>query len=477
MPITQTDNVNGVITSAQIGTYSSASIGAAASDRIIAVACTATGIAPVSATIDYGSGDTAMSATDIANSATLVSTCIFYLAAPTGTQATIKITYDDDDGDGSLNHIIVYSVTGAAFSQWGTDVSSNLSSDPLTTGLRAIASGAILLASASSTGVSTDHTWTNATEDVDAGTGIFRSTTAIRTTAGSVTITCADGVSQHGALAWIYFTATEISQATLIGLGSLSVRASLNQQISAIFGGSGGLNVNYTVPSNIKNGAVGFGGIGTFSAGTLLRSQGIIRFGGAGALSAGTLLRSQGLVRFGGAGNLSVNAIRIIEEPPPSILVESSQIGYGSLFQINQGGSPEDWLTLAETKSLTLPPLERDVISAGHECAPEEDKEYLPGLVDGGEISVTLNFTFAHYQLLLAELEETTIRQRRIVFPDGSWFTFDAWLLSLENPIGVGDLISSTAKFKLSGELGILNSYRTDAFQDDAFQNDAFQVI
>ena len=137
-------------------------------------------------------------------------------------------------------------------------------------------------------------------------------------------------------------------------------------------------------------------------------------------------------------------------------MTTQAQIGWGTLFQTADTGSPSGWATLAETRSLNLPPIERDAISAAHEAMPNQYKEYLVGLKDGGEVSVALNFTFTSYQTLLNEFSSTTIKQRRIVFPNGSTYVFNAWLTGIDTPIAVGDLISTTAKFKVSGQPGPL---------------------
>ena len=67
-------------------------------------------------------------------------------------------------------------------------------------------------------------------------------------------------------------------------------------------------------------------------------------------------------------------------------------IGYGTLFQTGDNASPINWTTLAEVKSLSPPPLSRDVIDAGHESAPGEWREVLTGLHNMAEITMELNF-------------------------------------------------------------------------------------
>jgi predicted secreted protein len=126
-------------------------------------------------------------------------------------------------------------------------------------------------------------------------------------------------------------------------------------------------------------------------------------------------------------------------------------IGYGTLFQTGDNSSPINWTTLAEVKSLALPSLSRDVVDAGHESAPNEWRQILAGLKTAGEISVACNFYKATYQTLLADLDSTAIRARRIVLPDGTYLTFDAYLIGLEAAVAAGDIITAVAKFRPSG--------------------------
>jgi hypothetical protein len=205
--ITQTANPASVASVGTLVTYSSVSIGTAASSRIIAV-CVGTdkalgGLTPSSATIDYGSGDIAMTAGALAviNN---TGARIFYLAVATGTTATIKVTLSGTASN-IQNHIAVYSITGGAISNGGTDTSTDMDiTDPLTSGAAIPDAGGFLAVSAGEATGST-RTWTGATEDIDESIGELRFSTA-KTVTGGGTATCtgtADG--EDGALAWISF--------------------------------------------------------------------------------------------------------------------------------------------------------------------------------------------------------------------------------------------------------------------------------
>jgi lysophospholipase L1-like esterase len=130
-------------------------------------------------------------------------------------------------------------------------------------------------------------------------------------------------------------------------------------------------------------------------------------------------------------------------------------LGIGALFQNSAGGAPETWETIAESLDLMLPPLARDSIDISAGNAPGEWREFIPGMKDGGEISFQLNFTVGAYSSFEAEFNQG-IKRRRILFPNGYWFPFYAFLIKLEGSIPLADRVTAAASFKVFGQPGPL---------------------
>ena len=202
-----------------VGTYSGQAIGTASSDRIV-VLCVGTEVLSGtinSATIDFGSGDTAMKAGAQATFGNNSARC-FYLNVTSGTTATFKITFGVAPTT-TNQHISVYVATGAYLSvSSGGHVSTDMdSSAPLTAQFNVIttggASGKIdiptnggLLACASCATDTVAKTWAGATEDLDEDAGDLRWTTATTTTGGSTAITCTGATNaEDGAMSWVMF--------------------------------------------------------------------------------------------------------------------------------------------------------------------------------------------------------------------------------------------------------------------------------
>lgn len=207
--ITQRANPAGVSASSNVSTYSSVSIGEVTPNRIVVVlvATELSSSTPSGCTIDYGSGDTAMTAGTGGNFGAVYAQT-YRLLVPTGTTATIKVTYSSTNPTNVQNHIAVYTVTDAVYASAGGDGSTDMdSTDPLTTGSTTIASGGGFIAVAAGATDTVAKTWANATKDLDVDAGGFRFTTATYTTAGTATRTCTGGTNgEDGAMSWLFFT-------------------------------------------------------------------------------------------------------------------------------------------------------------------------------------------------------------------------------------------------------------------------------
>jgi predicted secreted protein len=130
-------------------------------------------------------------------------------------------------------------------------------------------------------------------------------------------------------------------------------------------------------------------------------------------------------------------------------------LGFGTLFQTSDGGSPAVWSTVAEVIAITPPNPSRDNIDLSHENGPFDWRENMPGMKSPGEMEFTFNFVPGEgtYEDLMLEMDDQDIRVRRVVFPDGSVLGFSAFLTSLEIESPLDAQLKATAKFQLSGQL------------------------
>lgn len=132
-----------------------------------------------------------------------------------------------------------------------------------------------------------------------------------------------------------------------------------------------------------------------------------------------------------------------------------ARIGHGTTIGYAEIGTPEGpYTTLGEVTNVTPPPISRDLIDATHMESEEGWREYIPGLKDGGEMSLDLNFVpgSATDDFMVAEQAVETVRPWEITFPNGAIWRFTAFCSGYEPAVPVDDKMTATATFKVSGK-------------------------
>lgn len=106
----------------------------------------------------------------------------------------------------------------------------------------------------------------------------------------------------------------------------------------------------------------------------------------------------------------------------------SARIGYTAKLQQGNGdGPPETFDDIAEVKSISPPGSAMDVHDATHLNSPDGHREFVAGMIDGGEISGVANYlptddTQDATTGVYADQLARTARSYKILFPDGSHF-------------------------------------------------------
>lgn len=143
-------------------------------------------------------------------------------------------------------------------------------------------------------------------------------------------------------------------------------------------------------------------------------------------------------------------------------MTTQAQIGHGTTFEINSSllDSPDQWTAIAEVVSVTPPSLSRDAIDATHSQSPEKWREFIPGLRDGGEVTLEVNFIpngLGTTQILDTFNSDDRINAR-INFPDSPVTTweFTAFITAFEPDAPFDDKMSASVTFKLSGKPSFL---------------------
>lgn len=134
-------------------------------------------------------------------------------------------------------------------------------------------------------------------------------------------------------------------------------------------------------------------------------------------------------------------------------------LGYGSVFQIVSENSPDNYVALAEITNISPPSADVDQVDVSHMQSPERYREFIDGLIDGGECSFDMNFVPGStsddrlFELLALPIGTNHNRSCRISFPNGVTWTFLATLVGYEPDVPTDDKMTATVTFKVSGSI------------------------
>lgn len=135
-----------------------------------------------------------------------------------------------------------------------------------------------------------------------------------------------------------------------------------------------------------------------------------------------------------------------------------AMLGYGSIFSIaTSSDSPESLISLGEVFNITPPSATVDQIDVTHMQSPDRRREFISGLIDGGECSFEMNYIPDSdgdnelNEILDLAVGESRRRSCRITYPNGATHTFDGELQSYEPSVPTDDKMTATVTFKVTG--------------------------
>lgn len=99
-----------------------------------------------------------------------------------------------------------------------------------------------------------------------------------------------------------------------------------------------------------------------------------------------------------------------------------ARIGWGGELHVSTDNTEANLVELSEVREVGFPSSEADEHEVTHLKSPGRRKEYIAGLIDGGEFTATLNYDpGSATDLLLTAAQDTgDARKVKIVIPDNS---------------------------------------------------------
>jgi predicted secreted protein len=109
------------------------------------------------------------------------------------------------------------------------------------------------------------------------------------------------------------------------------------------------------------------------------------------------------------------------------------------------------FVELAEVNSITGPGMSRETIDVTSLSSTGGYREKIPGLRDGGTISLSLNFRKDTYGVLKTDFESDNRQDYKIELPSGDTFLFSGLVTEIPLTIPIDDKITVDATFEISG--------------------------
>lgn len=113
-------------------------------------------------------------------------------------------------------------------------------------------------------------------------------------------------------------------------------------------------------------------------------------------------------------------------------MTTNANIGYDSTFGI-EGATPGTYVAVAEVVSITPPGMTRDAVEATHLKSPDGWKEFIAGLKEAGEASLTLNFVPSATDALFTAFTADSGKYE-ITFPNGVQMRFGGFFTAYNPP-------------------------------------------
>lgn len=119
-----------------------------------------------------------------------------------------------------------------------------------------------------------------------------------------------------------------------------------------------------------------------------------------------------------------------------------------------EGATTGTWEEIAQVASITPPQPEREIVEVDELDPPGQVKKKLVGLIDPGEVSLTLNFDPSNtgHLALEQDFRDGQPKQYRIKLPNGYGWTFSGIVTAYQpQEISAGDVVQAEVTIALTG--------------------------
>ncbi len=132
-------------------------------------------------------------------------------------------------------------------------------------------------------------------------------------------------------------------------------------------------------------------------------------------------------------------------------------LGKGTVIGKGDAASPEVFTTIANVGSITGPTTSSELIDVTNQDTSGSYRQYIAGLIDGGEVSFTLNFdpALAGHQAIFTDLEDQSVDNYQITFSDAATTkcVFPGVVTGAESTAPIDGALQLSVTIKVTGDV------------------------
>lgn len=139
-------------------------------------------------------------------------------------------------------------------------------------------------------------------------------------------------------------------------------------------------------------------------------------------------------------------------------MTDDADIGHGAAFERGDGATPTEVFEHAgEVINVMVPKMSRDAIDATHSKSTGGWREFIPGLKQGEEFSLEVNYNPRSTVManVHADFGSKAPRNYRAKFPDGSYWQFAALVIGIAPGTPTADKMVCEITFRPTGPMSI----------------------
>lgn len=141
---------------------------------------------------------------------------------------------------------------------------------------------------------------------------------------------------------------------------------------------------------------------------------------------------------------------------PSTKTASAAMIGYGTKIEIENVAGGGVYTEIGEVTNANKPNIQVDQVEVTTMQSPDQTKEYIAGLADRGEVTLSMNWVPGSASDTFIETWREGGNERRsvkITTPNNKIYTFNAFILSYSGEIPNGEVMKAELGLKVAGSV------------------------